>query len=142
MPPTPLYNMCILEDMCILTHHQIISMAILPYQAMRDALLLFKIWLTQRDIRFCPDSLDSHTCCLLLSYLIQTRVISPTQSTALVAFQSLLTFIKDVDFGSALLDFTTTEVTSMSKDTDAHTKEEVFYASIYLSYTSHTIPYT
>lgn len=43
LPPTPLYNLAILEDMAILTQHSILSKTILPLPKLQGALILFKV---------------------------------------------------------------------------------------------------
>ncbi len=43
LKPTPLYNQAILEDHCLLLHHQITEKAILPFENIRHAIVLFKV---------------------------------------------------------------------------------------------------
>ncbi len=42
LPPTPLYNLAVLEDMCVLTQHKILTKTITA-KPLADALMLFKV---------------------------------------------------------------------------------------------------
>eukprot|EP01038_Epipyxis_sp_PR26KG_P014271 gene14271-19147_t len=110
LPGTPQYNAAIVEDIVILTHNQILLKTITPHQNLRNAVMLFKVWQTQRSARFLPDGFDGHDAALLLAYLVQIRRVS-IQSTPLIAFQTMLSFISEFDFANKYIDFTSPEVT-------------------------------
>ena len=42
LPPTPLYNLAVLEDMCVLTQHKILAKTITA-KPLAEALMLFKV---------------------------------------------------------------------------------------------------
>lgn len=100
--------MAILEDLCVPLHHQIISKIIKSFENITQTLILLKIWLTQRDIRFVPDGFDGHVAALLIAYLVQTKRITP-QSAAISAFQTVLSFIATTEFHKVKLNFSTVE---------------------------------
>jgi U3 small nucleolar RNA-associated protein 22 len=109
--PTPLYNLAILEDMALLMQHGILQKSLTAAPALAQALVLFKVWLTQRGLRFRADGFDGHHAGLLLAYLLQTRRVSASSaggSGALSAFQAALTFIAEGQLLQSALDFTAT----------------------------------
>lgn len=69
--------------------------------------MIFQVWLTQVGQRFSAHGLDSHTATLLVAYLYQIKVLSP-QSHYLSAFQMVIKFIAETDFGNSELDFSST----------------------------------
>ncbi|KAJ1434703.1 Nrap protein-domain-containing protein [Ochromonadaceae sp. CCMP2298] len=107
--PTPLYNLAILEDMALLMQHGILQKSLAAAPALAQALVLFKVWLTQRGLRFRADGFDGHHAGLLLAYLLQTRRLSASAGGPLSAFQAALTFIAEGQLLSAL-DFTATAI--------------------------------
>ncbi len=112
-----MYNLAILEDMAIVTHHRIIAKTVVPHENLKQGIVLFKVWLTQRTMRYGPDAFDGHMATLLLAYLVQTRRIS-TSSNSLAVFQTMLTFLCEVDFLQSVLDFTSADIVNMSRSED------------------------
>jgi U3 small nucleolar RNA-associated protein 22 len=110
---TPHYNMSILEDIAAQTQHQFLQQSISGSDIARSVIILFKIWLTQRGIRYAADNVDGHTCTMLVAYLVQTKRIT-SKTTALTAFTLLLKFLAETDFASSTLDFTSTKIETNS----------------------------
>ena len=111
LQPTPNYNQAILEDFTFLFHHQIVSKLVAACPQARDAIIVLKIWLTQRSMRFSVDSLDSHCAALLVAYLFQTKRVN-AQSTSYGIFLITLRFLAETDLLSSVLDFANADVTS------------------------------
>lgn len=106
LPPTPFYNLSILEDMLMLLHHQILSKTIGAFPVIAELLVLFKVWLTQRDLRFLSDGFDGHQAALLLAYLIQTKRISTQSGSSPISlFQTLMGFLSSTKFNEIKLNF-------------------------------------
>jgi U3 small nucleolar RNA-associated protein 22 len=119
--PTPNYNMAILEDLAMGLEDQIISKFLDSCPIAKDAIILLKVWLTQRSFRFDVDSMDSHSASMLVAYLIQSRRIG-LQTTALGAFLIVLKLLADTDFNKTSLDFSSIEALT--------TTSNVFCASL------------
>lgn len=101
---TPHYNMSILEDITLLSQHNIIKKVMDMCPCARDATVIAKIWLTQRGYRFGLDSLDGHGVALLVAYLFQQRTIN-AQMSSFTVFQCLLKFLSETDFSKDILSF-------------------------------------
>jgi len=125
LPATPLYNLAILEDMAVLKQHTILEKTVAPSPPLIKALVLLKIWLTQRGMRFSSDGFDGHCAGLLLSYMLLTRRVSPTATSALSAFQTLLTFIAEGHLLQCKLDFRVAELGSRKAVSQVHTSAGV-----------------
>jgi U3 small nucleolar RNA-associated protein 22 len=106
--PTPFYNLAILEDLSINVHHQILTTIIKACPAARDAIILLKIWLTQRSFRYGVDGIDGHTIALLVCYLYQMRKVT-NQSTAYGIFLVTIKFLVDQDLTAVMMDFSTVD---------------------------------
>ena len=103
--PTPDYNMCILEDMVVNTHFQILNQVVSHHCTVAaSVIVLLKVWLTQTTLRFRHDCLDGHSVSLLVAYLVQNRMINSTM-TAIQGFQVCVKFIADWPFAKSLCDF-------------------------------------
>lgn len=102
--PTPIYNLAILEDVAVFAQHRILTGALTTCPAAREAVVLFKVWLTQRSMRFALESIDSHYASLLVAYLVQTKRITG-QMNPLSAFQVLLRFLADGELQKRTYDF-------------------------------------
>jgi U3 small nucleolar RNA-associated protein 22 len=111
--PTPRYNMAVLEDMAAQTQARFLVQTLSVCPVARDAVLLLKIWLTQRSLRFGFDCMDSHSATLLVAYLVQTKRIT-TQMTALAAFTLALKILTDNDLKSSQFSFTNTAIVQSS----------------------------
>lgn len=108
--PTPFYNLAILEDLSLNVHHQILTTIIKACPAVRDAIVLLKIWLTQRSFRYSVDGIDGHTIGLLVCYLYQMRKVT-NQSTAYGIFLVTIKFLVDHDLTGIIMDFSTVDMT-------------------------------
>lgn len=104
LSPTPHYNMAILEDLSLLLQHRIIQKVIDVCPCARQAIVIAKVWLTQRGFRFGLDSLDGHNVTLLIAYLFQQRTIN-AQMSSFTVFQCLLKFLSESDFSQDQLSF-------------------------------------
>jgi hypothetical protein len=97
--------------MSVLTQHRILAKTIGASPALSKALVLLKVWLTQRGFRFAADGFDGQSAGLLLAYLLLTRRVSSAAGTsALSAFQTLLTFIAEGHLLECSLDFRVAEL--------------------------------
>lgn len=67
--PTPHYNSSILEDMAIESTALVLKEALIGNEAMRDAVLLLKVWSRQRGIYGAADSLNGFLSSILIAYL-------------------------------------------------------------------------
>lgn len=101
LPPTPAYNMAILEDITVKTQQTLISKAISYCPAIREAILLLKVWLHQIGSRYGYDTMDGHTAALVLAYLLQSGGINTTMAS-LTIMQCALKFVADAPFTSLL----------------------------------------
>jgi U3 small nucleolar RNA-associated protein 22 len=108
---TPHYNMSILEDIAAQTQHRFLQQSIYSSEVARNIIMLFKIWLTQRGMRYTADNVDGHTCTMLVAYLVQTKRITG-KATTLSGFTILLKFLVETDFASSTLDFTSTKISN------------------------------
>jgi U3 small nucleolar RNA-associated protein 22 len=106
---TPHYNMALLEDIAAQTQIQFLEQSVATSDIAKSIIVLFKIWLAKRGMRFTTDHVDSHTCTMLVAYLVQTKRITGKVNT-LSGFTLLLKFLAETDFGSSILDFTTTKI--------------------------------
>ncbi|KAG0572004.1 hypothetical protein KC19_VG060900 [Ceratodon purpureus] len=66
---TPHYNSSILEDMSIESTASVLREALIGNEAMRDAVLLLKVWSRQRGIYDAADSLNGFLSTVLIAYL-------------------------------------------------------------------------
>lgn len=110
-PDSPDYNCAVLEDVALLQQHEIISAVNESCESFAKTVILFKIWLHQKGLRWLKDSIDGHSCSLLVAYLYQTRSISPT-AHPLHAFQVLVRFLAETNLSMSILDFTVAELRS------------------------------
>lgn len=108
---TPDYNMCILEDMVINTHFQILEQVVVHHCAVAASIIvLLKVWLTQTTLRFRSDCLDGHTASLLVAYLVQNRLIH-NNMTPIQGFLVCLKFLVDWPFARSICDFASPTMT-------------------------------
>jgi U3 small nucleolar RNA-associated protein 22 len=105
LAPTPCYNSAILEDVSMCSMSRTINSAIAACPCLRDALLLMKVWLTQREMRNGGDSMDGHEAAVLFVYLYTVKRILP-QMSPLLAFTAALKFIVETKFSSTVLSMT------------------------------------
>jgi len=115
LPGTPNYNSSILEDVALKTQFKILSQTMSTCPVARDVVILFKTWLTQRNMRFTLDSFDSHYATLLVAYLAQVKRIS-SHMTLLAGFQVTLRFLSVANFSTTTYDFMSTKATSREGD--------------------------
>lgn len=101
---TPHYNLAILEDLALISQHNIVERVLDSCPCARDATVIAKVWLTQRGYRFGLDSLDGHGVALLVAYLFQQRTIN-AQMSSFTVFQCLLKFLSETDFSQEHLSF-------------------------------------
>ena len=104
---TPNYNQSILEDISVRTQFKILSQTLQACPVARDIVVLLKVWLTQRSMRFTQDNLDSHYATLLVAYLVQVKKITSLM-TPLSGFQAILRFFTDSTFETTAHDFLST----------------------------------
>lgn len=105
---TPHYNNAIAEDMVLLLHHKIINDMFKQCPVIKQVLCLFKIWLTQRDLRYGLSSFDSHSTTLLLAFLYQFKMLNSSMS-AMSGFQVVMKFLSDMEF-PVILSFNSAEI--------------------------------
>lgn len=110
--PTPWYNNAIIEDITYLTHKKIIHGVIEMCPIIKQASMVLKIWLTQRQLRYGLDVLDSHSSTLFLSYLFQTKRINPSM-TAMAIFQVIMKFLADITL-PCILNFNSIDIQNES----------------------------
>lgn len=122
LPPTPHYNMAILEDMTFARHLELLwgasNMQAGP-GSVNAAIILLKIWLTQRDTRDSTDSIDSATVALLVAYLLQQRLVNARMS-ALQIFQTTMRFLADIDFKNTNMELTSSDDAEASPAADTY----------------------
>jgi len=101
---TPFYNHSILEDVAISTQFKVLSQALSACPVARDGLILFKVWLAQRSMRFYLESIDSHYAALVVAYLVQVKRIT-AQMLPLAALQVIFRFFAETNFGDSEFSF-------------------------------------
>ncbi len=111
--PTPHYNQAVLEDIAAQTQAQFLTQTLLACPVAREVIVLLKIWLTQRALRFGVDGLDGHSATLFVAYLVQTKRLSK-QMPALAAFTLVLKTLADNDLSACQFDFTNSAVSNAS----------------------------
>ena len=104
LSPTPYYNMAILEDLSLISQHNIVKKVLDICPGAAEAIVIAKVWLTQRRFRFGVDSLDGHGVSILITYLYHKRTIN-AQMNSFTIFQCLLKFLSEVDFKKEILSF-------------------------------------
>ena len=124
LKPTPRYNMAIMEDVAAQTQANFLSQTLSVCPVARDAVILFKVWLTQRSLRFGFDSMDSHSATLLVAYLVQTKRIT-NQMTAVAAFTLVLKLLIENDLSKCQMSFTNTSI--VLGETSEHWAMTLFY---------------
>jgi U3 small nucleolar RNA-associated protein 22 len=115
LQPTPNYNNALAEDVAILIQHKIISSVSSMSNVVKQVIVLFKVWLTQRQLRYGLQSFDSHSAALLVAYLFQTKRIS-SSIAVITAFQILLKFVADLEISSSL-NFSSSSIERDASDT-------------------------
>lgn len=97
---SPFYNSGILFDLEMLTNSDIIVEHIEPYQSLKEALLLLKIWLLQRD-------LHHHFSFILSMYLahLQANQIVHQNMSAYQVFKLAMKSLASLDWAAAGLSF-------------------------------------
>lgn len=88
--------MSILEDIAILPQNRLLSGIFATVPAAKQAVILLKVWLTQRGLRWGVDMLDGYDVCLLVAFAVQTR-LAPAQASALAIFQTIIQLLADTD---------------------------------------------
>lgn len=101
---TPFYNNSIMEDVAISTQFKVLSQALSTCPVARDGLILFKVWLAQRSMRFYLESVDSHYAALVVAYLVQVKRIT-AQMLPLAAFQVIVRFFAETNFQASEFSF-------------------------------------
>lgn len=104
--PTPNYNATIAEDMSFLIERRIVHDTLAPSNIAKDTLLLLKVWLAQRELRFGLDTFDSYCASHLIAYLVQTKRLTPMMPL-FGAFHMVIKFLVDnlSDSSTARLNF-------------------------------------
>ena len=102
---TPYYNLTILEDIAVKTQFRFLQQGVAACPVAKDIIVLLKVWLTQRSMRFAFDSFDGHHATLLVAYLLQIRRIT-NQMTPLAGLQVVIRFLAETSFSTVVLDFT------------------------------------
>ena len=106
---TPHYSAAVFEDIAGGTQLQFLEQTLGSCEVAKDLVVLFKIWLSKRGMRSRLDGLDSHTCTLLVAYLVQTKRLT-SKITTIGALTMLLKFIAETNFAISVLDFTKTQM--------------------------------
>lgn len=90
--PTPFYNASILFDLEIISNSDIVTQHIKPYQSLREALLLLKIWLFQRDLHLH----FSFALSMYLAHLQANQIVHQNMSSYQV-FKQVIKSLANLD---------------------------------------------
>jgi len=78
---SPYYNSLLLEDCLYRSHQTLVHHYLLECSSLVDAILLFKVWLRQREMQFLErDSMNGFMISMLLVYLLQKRKLNKQMS--------------------------------------------------------------
>ncbi|XP_078616347.1 nucleolar protein 6-like [Branchiostoma floridae x Branchiostoma japonicum] len=122
-PPTPHYNSSILVDMTMAEHlHHLFSLSA-DFPAMREGLVLLKVWLHQRELDTGPGCFSGFLMSMLLSYLLSAHKLSKVMSSYQI-MKNVLQYLANSDWstqGISLASCVTTEdVPTLSDFHQAH----------------------
>ena len=106
---TPHYSAAIFEDIAGGTQLQFLEQTLGSCEVAKKLVVLFKIWLSKRGMRSRLDGIDSHTCTLLVAYLVQTKRLT-SKITPVGALTLLLKFVAETSFTTSVMDFTKTQL--------------------------------
>ncbi|KAK9506568.1 hypothetical protein O3M35_008472 [Rhynocoris fuscipes] len=81
LPPTPYYNMSILEDIVAAKNERLKNETFEGNQNLRDAIVLLSVWLKQRDLFEGYGAFNLHILSMLVVYLVKTQKISNYMSS-------------------------------------------------------------
>ncbi|XP_066272586.1 nucleolar protein 6-like [Branchiostoma lanceolatum] len=96
-PPTPHYNSSILVDMMMTEHlHHLFSLSA-EVPAMREGLVLLKVWLHQREMDTGPGCFSGFLMSMLLSYLLSAHKISKVMSSYQI-MKNVLQYLANSDW--------------------------------------------
>ena len=89
--------MSILEDIAIIPQHRLLTSILNnSSSSYKQAIILAKTWLTQRELRWKIECIDGHLIAMLIAYLIQSKRVQTT-STPFSIFQTMIQFVCDTD---------------------------------------------
>lgn len=81
LPPTPIYNAGILEDLVLKDNHLLKKESFEQNQSLKDAFVLLRVWLKQREFSQGFGAFNSHILSMLLVYLLKIQKINKHMSS-------------------------------------------------------------
>eukprot|EP00058_Branchiostoma_floridae_P009064 XP_002594552.1 hypothetical protein BRAFLDRAFT_279825 [Branchiostoma floridae] len=98
-PPTPHYNSSILVDMTMAEHlHHLFSLSA-DFPAMREGLVLLKVWLHQRELDTGSGCFSGFLMSMLLSYLLSAHKLSKVMSSYQI-MKNVLQYLANSDWST------------------------------------------
>eukprot|EP00118_Oscarella_pearsei_P016238 m.153613 g.153613 ORF g.153613 m.153613 type:complete len:984 (+) comp38622_c1_seq1:233-3184(+) len=95
--PTPLYNSSLLLDLSYERNLHILYEACSDCLAMRDAILLFKVWLHKRHLDRGPGGFNGFLSSMLIAFLLNSKKVNTMMSSYQI-FRVALQFLVDSDW--------------------------------------------
>ncbi|CAM9356162.1 unnamed protein product [Chrysoparadoxa australica] len=127
--PTPSYNNAMLEDITMKRHLTALHTWVNDCPALRDAIVLAKVWLGQRGMRTSHDSLDSFGLSMVFLHLVQSRKLTQSADT-LHMLQALFKMLASGDLRTKCLTVDTDPDSGSSKPAALDTEAaELFHRS-------------
>ncbi|PIK61547.1 putative nucleolar protein 6-like [Apostichopus japonicus] len=88
-PTTPHYNASLLCDMCMEKHLQHILEMSQDFPSFKQSLMVFRVWLHQRELDKGPGSFSAFLAAMLISYLLQEKKLSRRMTTQQIVRSTL-----------------------------------------------------
>ncbi|EFN82278.1 Nucleolar protein 6 [Harpegnathos saltator] len=81
LPSTPYYNSLILHDLVMRNTNDNVAQIIRQHENLRDAIILLKIWLKQRELSNNCDGFTGHIMTMFVIYLLRTKKLDQSMTS-------------------------------------------------------------
>ncbi|CAL8472362.1 g11905 [Coccomyxa elongata] len=95
LPPTPLYNSALLQDMLVDVQQAALQEAVAALPQLPDAIILLKVWARAQGLEQEPDSFNGFLLSMLAAHLATTGTLTPAMSPLQMARAVMQTLSKE-----------------------------------------------